>query len=400
MAFLTEFDAFDSVYQYEQVDPLIGGAGGLFNTQPQQLTNRTKWLSLRLSELITHLNDGSLEFDAADGSVAVTQIADDNSTLIATNEFVHLAINQQAGRRNFIINGAMRIAQRPLTAGAYPLVAGTPRYTLDRWIADLGSGTRTGSVTNDLNQALINFGSANIKGAMKVHLGAGANTFTFRQRIENPLSLQNGGNITVSFLCSSSVTQNITVTLNIYKNSGGVTHTVNQGAISVTNTPGVIVVTLVIPPMTTPDFVSLDNTGFVELAIDLSSTLAHDFWLTNVQVEKGSFASKFEDVSEADDLIACKRFYEHLKCVVRDENIHPAPPYKSWQSISLVAKRINPTVSVANQIYTTLSGGPDFSNLNAVQDDVNSMSVNWQLTAPGTSYATVATFDAYADAEL
>lgn len=48
MADITPVSSFDAVYQLEDTDDALAGAGGVMNSQAQSLANRTQWLSDRI----------------------------------------------------------------------------------------------------------------------------------------------------------------------------------------------------------------------------------------------------------------------------------------------------------------------------------------------------------------
>lgn len=53
MSNLTENATWESVYQMETVDVVIGGPEGKANAQPKQLANRTKWLKTQIDNVIS-----------------------------------------------------------------------------------------------------------------------------------------------------------------------------------------------------------------------------------------------------------------------------------------------------------------------------------------------------------
>ena len=53
MANLTETSTYEAgIYQLETSDPALGGAGGVLNTPPRQLANRTRWLRDQIQALV------------------------------------------------------------------------------------------------------------------------------------------------------------------------------------------------------------------------------------------------------------------------------------------------------------------------------------------------------------
>lgn len=67
---LTPASTFDSVYQLEKIDPVLGGAGNVANRQAQALLNRTEWLKDAIAAL--EGGGGPFDFDASGGVVPAT----------------------------------------------------------------------------------------------------------------------------------------------------------------------------------------------------------------------------------------------------------------------------------------------------------------------------------------
>lgn len=67
---LTPASTFDSVYQLEKIDPVLGGAGNVANRQAQALLNRTEWLKDAIAAL--EGGGGPFDFDASAGVVPAT----------------------------------------------------------------------------------------------------------------------------------------------------------------------------------------------------------------------------------------------------------------------------------------------------------------------------------------
>jgi hypothetical protein len=90
MANLVEADNFDAgVYQLETTDPVMGGPGGVSNSQAQALANRTKYLKGKLDSLVI---------------TPTTPPQFDNDTSLATTEFVKRQGLQSADVR--VLTGA------------------------------------------------------------------------------------------------------------------------------------------------------------------------------------------------------------------------------------------------------------------------------------------------------
>ncbi len=92
MANITETESFDAgVYKIATTDPVVGGDGGISNSQAVALANRTKWLKARVDEVIAAIAAlAGLSSPAFTGDpTAPTAAAGDDDTSIATTAFVH-----------------------------------------------------------------------------------------------------------------------------------------------------------------------------------------------------------------------------------------------------------------------------------------------------------------------
>jgi hypothetical protein len=94
MANLIESNSFDAtVYQLATTDPVQGGAGGIANSQPQSLTNRTRWLYNQIQSILAGLAGyAGINSPTFTGSPkGPTAAAGDNSTTLATTAYVYTA---------------------------------------------------------------------------------------------------------------------------------------------------------------------------------------------------------------------------------------------------------------------------------------------------------------------
>lgn len=116
MVFQPEFPVYDpGVYEYEVVDPVQGGVGGVANSPILSLSNRTAWLKQQLDKLL----NGSLipptvaplNGPAFTGSCTAPNVAPgDNSTLIANTNFVQTA---KAGAVHIAISSPNIVLTQP-----------------------------------------------------------------------------------------------------------------------------------------------------------------------------------------------------------------------------------------------------------------------------------------------
>ena len=96
MANLNEADNFDAgVYQLETTDPVMGGPGGVSNSQAQALANRTRWLKNKLDALVI---------------TPTTPPQFDNDTSLATTGFVKRQGMESSGVTLVTATGALTAA--------------------------------------------------------------------------------------------------------------------------------------------------------------------------------------------------------------------------------------------------------------------------------------------------
>ena len=266
----------------------------------------------------------------------------------------------QAGRKNLIINGDFRIAQRSTsidTAGA-----SSTYHSLDRWMTQIQSGTITES-----QQSLTSSDSGPWEKGFrkymrilnKTPIGAGAAQYAeIDQRIEAQDLAQSGWEytsassyITLSFWIRASVTQNYIVVL--YSQDGTQRHfpfevplNANIWTKVTKSIPGYtgITVTNDNGPGLAVCFVAsygtnyTSNSGYFDtwnttgggtnrwpdMATAWSTTTNATFDITGVQLEAGSIATSFEHRSYGEELALCQRYY------YKNDAIANGDGYRTW----------------------------------------------------------------------
>ena len=118
MTNFTEANSFDAnVYLIATTDQVLGGSGAIANLQGQALTNRTRWLYNQVVAL-TGAGYAPINSPTFTGSAAApTGPTGDNTTLIATDQFVQTAVN---GFVNVNVAGSSNVT---LTAPQYGVAA-------------------------------------------------------------------------------------------------------------------------------------------------------------------------------------------------------------------------------------------------------------------------------------
>ena len=249
-----------------------------------------------------------------------------------------LNIDDLYGFRNRIINGDMRIDQR--NAGASITLSGTI-YTIDRWITNIASsfnGVSTGQ--QNLNGLTPPSGFTNYFGFV-VNTGTpvtGDAFFNVRQIIEG-LNIDdlNWGtasakSITLSFWVQASITGTYTAALrnNAVNRSYVATYTIlsantweyktitipgdtsgtwlTTNGVGITLSYGLANITGMFSTSSPNEWLNGNKTGLTT-AVELLSTTGATFYITGVQLEKGTVATPFERRPYGTELALCQRYY-------------------------------------------------------------------------------------------
>jgi hypothetical protein len=325
----------------------------------------------------------------------VNKIVDASGGVFAPVSSVH---------KNRIINGAMVIDQRNAGAEVNPAVSGS--YYLDRWVtnATVASkfkiGQNAGSVTPPA-------GFSNYLGitSLSAYTVGAAETFTLQQRMEgfNTADLgfgtANAKTVTLSFIVYSSLTGTFGGSL---RNAAGNRSYPFSYSIPVANTWTQISIT--IAGDTTGTWVGSTNgiglNVFFGLGVGstfsstagawaagnfLSATGATSvvgtngatFYITGVQLEKGTQATSFEYRQYQQELALCQRYYEFggLNSFVVSTAIVTAAPSRGFA----VTKRASPTLTLA---INSGSGATTLVDVNGFyQNTANSALANASWTA-------------------
>jgi len=286
------------------------------------------------------------------------------------------------GFKNKIINGAMMIDQR--YAGA-AVSTGTNFYTLDRWnIIAQTSAKITVQQMNSANSAVSNYESSSAPtgyiNSLKVSVGASAGVtigatdqYIIRQLIEGynvadlDWGLSTAKTVTLSFWVKSSVIGTFGGAL---ASNGGVAYpftysilspnTWEQKSITITgsttgtwlkdNQNGINVsFSLGVGATYSGTSGSWANTYYANAtgSVKLVETNSATFYITGVQLEKGTTASSFEFRSIQKELMLCQRYYEYG--IASGSGYGQVTSYFDAGSVSnigyKVTKRVSPTVS-------------------------------------------------------
>ena len=282
-------------------------------------------------------------------------------------------VTSVTGFKNRIINGGMVIDQRNAGASVTPT---SGQYLVDRWAADLTQASKytaqqnAGAVTPPVG--FINYLGATSSSAYSVLTG---DYFVLQQRIEGlnitdlAWGTANAKTVTLSFQVYSSLTGTFGGSL---LNSANTQCYPFSYSIPVANTWTTISVTIAGPTsgtwLTTNGIgikvifslgsgASMSGTagawaGSVYLsatgATSVVGTSGATFYITGVQLEKGSVATSFDQRAYSQELAMCQRYYENMGNVkIWTSATNYGPAYFK------TSKRATPTLTGGGSGFTT-----------------------------------------------
>jgi hypothetical protein len=238
------------------------------------------------------------------------------------------------GFKNRLINGAMVIDQRNAGASVTPTTDAI--YTLDRWKVRNGGGAGRFSVVQSSTSAA-NFPTSALLTVTTTSAPSGTELYGFTQDIEGynmadfGWGTANAQPVTLSFQVRSSLTGTYCVSL---RNSAADRSYVAEFTINSANT--FETKTITIPAITTGTWLSTNGQGILFLVclgagssregtagswqssnivattnqVDWINTSGATFYVTGVQLEKGSTATSFDVRPYPTELSMCQRYYE------------------------------------------------------------------------------------------
>ena len=242
------------------------------------------------------------------GKMSIQGLSDDDQSVTYTflegdlsngNLYLDNINGHQLSHRNLINNGGMQIAQRN---ASYTITTSGYQYIcLDRW-GNYYAGTSVGQQ----EQTVFN----QLKKVMRITATSStSNLYTF-QWIENGGKiLCNGERFSISFKARSSVASGKTCTVQMRYGNAGAGNTAQSdtiGSVALTNS------------FQQFKFENVDASSFNYTQAGLwlwmpGPSIGDYFEITDVQVELGSKATKFEQKSIAQEMNDCMRFYQRLQ---------------------------------------------------------------------------------------
>jgi hypothetical protein len=292
------------------------------------------------------------------------------------------------GFRNRIINGAMVIDQRNAGASVTPTVDGT--YTLDRYVSLLSQASKF-SVQRNAGSVTPPAGFSNYYGvtSLSAYSVGASERFGIQQGIEGfniadfAWGTASAATVTLSFWVRSSLTG--TFGGSLLNGSGALSYPFSY-TISAANTWEQKSITIAGP--TTGTWAS-DNTGGLYLRISLGAgasisgtagawvagnltsatgatsvvgTNGATFYITGVQLEKGSTATSFDYRPYTTELQLCQRYLPAWNTSVTNEPFGTGIAYSATGSNIFLAYQVQPRVSPTG---ITASAASSFYLLNA-----------------------------------
>jgi hypothetical protein len=287
-------------------------------------------------------------------------------------------------------------------------------YTLDRWMIRNGSGAGRFSVVQSSTSAA-NFPTSVLLTVTTTSAPSGTEFYGLAQNVEGynmadfGWGTANAQSVTASFQVRSSLTGTYCVSL---RNSGGTRSYVAEFTISAANT--FETKTVSIPGDTSGTWLTTNGIGIIfqvclgsgtsregtanswqgtnivatSNQVDWINTSGATFYLTGVQLEKGSTASPFEYRSYGTELALCQRYYYSLGGETAYQNINTVIWYSSTECVGQfsypVTMRAIPTVSKSGN-WTTLGSGSAGANLSGDQVTTKNMQLGAYSGSGGTA---------------
>ena len=199
------------------------------------------------------------------------------------------------GRRNLIINGDMRIAQRGTSAD------GTSAYLLDRFKKQVGGTPANGTISQDTDTP------DGFQNSQKATFSGSATFFQTGQQIEfNNFSHLLGESVTVSVYYKSDVD----ITLRIRHNTTTTDGTCLFGGAGSSELSDKTLSASASWTRATHTFTI--NASSVAISVEFGTgalVSGDDIWITGVQLEAGSTASDFEHLNITEQIQLCERYF-------------------------------------------------------------------------------------------
>jgi len=287
------------------------------------------------------------------------------------------------GFKNRIINGAMVIDQR--NAGASVTPTSDSIYTIDRWKIRNGGGAGRFSVVQSSTSAA-NFSTSVLLTVTTTAAPSGTEFYGLAQDVEGyniadfGWGTANAQSVTVSFQVRSSLTGTYCLSI---RNSAADRSYVAEFTINAANT--FETKTITIPAITTGTWLSTNGAGLLFVVclgsgstrkgtagswqssnivatsnqVDWINTSGATFYITGVQLEKGSTATSFDYRPYGTELSLCQRYFQKISASSGGGyQMYATGSYESastlWVGVPLkVTMRAQPTFASSGAVGTS-----------------------------------------------
>jgi hypothetical protein len=299
------------------------------------------------------------------------------------------------GFKNRIINGAMVIDQRNAGASVTPTADNT--YTLDRWKTRNGGGAGRFSVIQSSTSAA-NFPTSVLLTVTTTSAPSGAELYGFEQDMEGynmadfGWGTANAQAVTLSFQVRSSLTGTYCISI---RNSAADRSYVAEFTINSANT--FETKTITVPAITTGTWLSTNGAGLLFLVclgsgstregtagswqssnivatsnqVDWINTSGATFYITGVQLEKGSTATSFDYRPYGTEEALCQRYFYKIV-----GNTSPSAGIGSGFSTASTTARVYVKYPVNTRTAPTVSFGGTFFAYDGGLGTVTSLAIN------------------------
>lgn len=214
----------------------------------------------------------------------------------------------KTGRKNFFINGDMRIAQR----GTSFLTPASTDYTLDRWsvVFNVGDSQPDEVSQRDLgspDNSILPFDKF-----IRVDMPAGITGFAeIVQKVEDINRFRSNRTYTLSFYAKGSLAETIQIVQTQNYGVGGSTDDITVPATAAVTTSWQKFEKRISLSDYSAKTIGTGSAFWLSFRTDLSSQVLD---IANVQLEEGAIATDFDDRPPAEELALCQRyFYNHTR---------------------------------------------------------------------------------------
>lgn len=226
-------------------------------------------------------------------------------TAIASQYLDAMKLILKSGRKNFFINGDMRIAQR---GTSFPTPTSTD-YTLDRWSILFVTGADQPDAVSQVGLASPDNATLPFDKFLRIDMPAGVTgSAEIVQKIEDINRFRSNKTYTLSFFAKADIAETIQIIQTQDYGVGGSADDITVAATAAVTTSW----QKFEKPITLSDYsgktIGTDSVFSLAFRTDISNQVLE---LSNIQLEEGTIATDFEDRSPAGELALCQRYFQN-----------------------------------------------------------------------------------------